>query len=228
MDERMTVCNMSIEGGARVGYVNPDETTFDYPARPPVRAAGRRRSTHAVAWWRQHRLRSRRALRRSRHASTPRRSSRPSPGASTRASRSRSTRGRSDARERGRSKRSRSWASRRDADPGHEDRRRVHRLVHQRPPLGPRGSGAHRQRPPGRAAREGAGRAGLAARSARAAEARGLARDLHRRRLRVARRRLLDVPGDEPGQARRAASSARRRPTATSRAGRAARPAARC
>jgi homoaconitase/3-isopropylmalate dehydratase large subunit len=26
----MTVCNMSIEGGARVGYVNPDETTFAY------------------------------------------------------------------------------------------------------------------------------------------------------------------------------------------------------
>lgn len=30
MDERMTVCNMSIEGGARVGYVNPDQTTYDY------------------------------------------------------------------------------------------------------------------------------------------------------------------------------------------------------
>ncbi len=30
MDERMTVCNMSIEGGARIGYVNPDQTTFDY------------------------------------------------------------------------------------------------------------------------------------------------------------------------------------------------------
>ncbi len=30
MEERMTVCNMSIEGGARVGYVNPDETTFKY------------------------------------------------------------------------------------------------------------------------------------------------------------------------------------------------------
>ena len=30
MDERMTICNMSIEGGARVGYVNPDETTFEY------------------------------------------------------------------------------------------------------------------------------------------------------------------------------------------------------
>jgi 3-isopropylmalate/(R)-2-methylmalate dehydratase large subunit len=30
MDERMTVCNMSIEGGARMGYVNPDRTTYDY------------------------------------------------------------------------------------------------------------------------------------------------------------------------------------------------------
>lgn len=30
MEERMTVCNMSIEGGARVGYVNPDATTFEY------------------------------------------------------------------------------------------------------------------------------------------------------------------------------------------------------
>jgi len=28
MEERMTVCNMAIEGGARIGYVNPDETTF--------------------------------------------------------------------------------------------------------------------------------------------------------------------------------------------------------
>ena len=30
MEERMTICNMSIEGGARVGYVNPDQITFDY------------------------------------------------------------------------------------------------------------------------------------------------------------------------------------------------------
>ena len=41
MDERMTMCNMSIEGGARVGYVNPDETTAAYPRRAAVRAAGR-------------------------------------------------------------------------------------------------------------------------------------------------------------------------------------------
>jgi 3-isopropylmalate/(R)-2-methylmalate dehydratase large subunit len=30
MEGRMTICNMSIEGGARVGYVNPDQKTFDY------------------------------------------------------------------------------------------------------------------------------------------------------------------------------------------------------
>lgn len=30
MEERMTVCNMSIEGGARIGYINPDQTTYDY------------------------------------------------------------------------------------------------------------------------------------------------------------------------------------------------------
>ena len=30
IEERMTACNMSIEGGARVGYVNPDQKTFEY------------------------------------------------------------------------------------------------------------------------------------------------------------------------------------------------------
>ena len=30
MEERMTICNMSIEGGARCGYICPDETTFEY------------------------------------------------------------------------------------------------------------------------------------------------------------------------------------------------------
>ncbi|TFH03772.1 MAG: 3-isopropylmalate dehydratase large subunit, partial [Spirochaetales bacterium] len=30
MEGRMTICNMSIEGGARVGYINPDQVTFDY------------------------------------------------------------------------------------------------------------------------------------------------------------------------------------------------------
>ncbi len=40
MEERMTVCNMSIEGGARVGYVNPDETTYDYLKGRPYAPKG--------------------------------------------------------------------------------------------------------------------------------------------------------------------------------------------
>jgi len=35
MEERMTVCNMSIEGGARCGYVNPDQKTCDYLSGRP-------------------------------------------------------------------------------------------------------------------------------------------------------------------------------------------------
>jgi len=40
MEERMTVCNMSIEGGARAGYVNPDETTFAYLQGRPYSPKG--------------------------------------------------------------------------------------------------------------------------------------------------------------------------------------------
>jgi 3-isopropylmalate/(R)-2-methylmalate dehydratase large subunit len=43
MDERMTVCNMSIEGGARCGYVNPDETTYAY-------LEGREHAPRGAAW----------------------------------------------------------------------------------------------------------------------------------------------------------------------------------
>jgi 3-isopropylmalate/(R)-2-methylmalate dehydratase large subunit len=35
MEQRMTVCNMSIEGGARAGLIAPDETTFQYIAGRP-------------------------------------------------------------------------------------------------------------------------------------------------------------------------------------------------
>ncbi len=40
MEERMTVCNMSIEGGARCGYVNPDQTTFDFLKDRPYSPSG--------------------------------------------------------------------------------------------------------------------------------------------------------------------------------------------
>jgi 3-isopropylmalate/(R)-2-methylmalate dehydratase large subunit len=52
IDERMTVCNMSIEGGARVGYVNPDETTFEFLRGRPYAPAGET-FDRAVAWWKQ-------------------------------------------------------------------------------------------------------------------------------------------------------------------------------
>ncbi|HTP52749.1 MAG TPA: 3-isopropylmalate dehydratase large subunit [Anaeromyxobacteraceae bacterium] len=43
MEERMTVCNMSIEGGARAGMVAPDDTTFQY-------LAGREFAPQGAAW----------------------------------------------------------------------------------------------------------------------------------------------------------------------------------
>ena len=51
MDERMTICNMSIEGGARVGYVNPDETTFEFIKGRPF-APGADAFARARTWWR--------------------------------------------------------------------------------------------------------------------------------------------------------------------------------
>jgi 3-isopropylmalate/(R)-2-methylmalate dehydratase large subunit len=43
MDERMTVCNMSIEAGARAGMIAPDETTYTY-------LAGRQRAPKGADW----------------------------------------------------------------------------------------------------------------------------------------------------------------------------------
>ncbi len=43
MEGRMTVCNMSVEGGARAGYCNPDATTFAY-------LQGRKYSPQGAAW----------------------------------------------------------------------------------------------------------------------------------------------------------------------------------
>src|SRR2546428_4768239 len=50
MEERLTVCNMSIEGGARFGYVNPDATTIEYLRGRPYAPAGAA-FDRAAAWW---------------------------------------------------------------------------------------------------------------------------------------------------------------------------------
>jgi 3-isopropylmalate/(R)-2-methylmalate dehydratase large subunit len=51
MDERMTVCNMSIEAGARAGMVAPDETTFAYLEGRPFAPKGEAWA-RALAEWR--------------------------------------------------------------------------------------------------------------------------------------------------------------------------------
>src|SRR5215471_3806724 len=50
MEERLTVCNMSIEGAARFGYVNPDQTTIDY-LRGRQYAPQGAAFDRAVTWW---------------------------------------------------------------------------------------------------------------------------------------------------------------------------------
>ena len=51
MEERMTLCNMAIEGGARCGYVNPDQVTFDYLKGRPYAPEGEAWN-RALTWWR--------------------------------------------------------------------------------------------------------------------------------------------------------------------------------
>ena len=52
MEERMTVCNMSIEGGARAGMVAPDDVTFEYVASRPRAPRGAAWDA-ALASWRE-------------------------------------------------------------------------------------------------------------------------------------------------------------------------------
>lgn len=50
MEGRMTVCNMSIEGGARIGYVNPDQITYDYMKGRPY-APNNNDFDKAMSYW---------------------------------------------------------------------------------------------------------------------------------------------------------------------------------
>jgi 3-isopropylmalate/(R)-2-methylmalate dehydratase large subunit len=52
MEQRMTICNMSIEGGARAGMIAPDDTTFEYVAGREFAPKGEAWEK-AVAQWRQ-------------------------------------------------------------------------------------------------------------------------------------------------------------------------------
>ena len=203
MDERMTICNMSIEGGARVGYVNPDETTFAYLRGPPVRAAGEafdrardlvafdglRSRTHSYDDEVHDRGGGHRADRHLGHQSRPvgrvsasRFPRRPSAGSSDGPS----------------TKRSNSWAfAGGQADRGHAIDVAFIGSCTNGAAVRPARSGAHRARAPRRAARQGARRSRLAGGQARG-RARRTAPGFHGGGIRVARRGLLDVPGMNP------------------------------
>ena len=191
----MTVCNMTIEGGGRAGMIAPDETTFEYViGRPGARRRGPERLARAA-----HRRRRRRSTARS--SSTPRRSPRWSPGGRTR--------GWSSGRRRGARARLRAGRARarlhgprsRHADRGDQARPRVHRLVHELADRRPAGRRRGDRRPPRRRRRLRDGRSRAQRRSRRRPSARAR-RGVPRGRLRLARRRLLDVPGHEPGHRR--------------------------
>jgi 3-isopropylmalate/(R)-2-methylmalate dehydratase large subunit len=51
LEERLTVCNMSIEGGARCGYINPDEATIEYLRGREFSPEGEA-FERAASWWR--------------------------------------------------------------------------------------------------------------------------------------------------------------------------------
>ena len=206
MEGRMTVCNMSIEAGARAGLVAPDDTTFAY-------LEGRTHAPKGAAWeaalddWRS--LRSDadavwdKQVTIDASALTPHvtwgtnpgqvtsiDASIPSPDSFTDPAARESVERALDLH----------GPPTGHADPRDRCRHGVHRFVHEQPDRGPacrgrdlRGPHGHREAGDGRAGQprgEGAGRG------------RGPRPDLHRRRRRLARARVLDVPGDEPRQAR--------------------------
>ena len=227
MEGRMTICNMSIEAGARAGMVAPDETTFAYlegrPHAPEGPGLGGCRRLLADAPQRRGRRLRRRGLPRRERAravrhvghepgsgrvavatSCPRPTTSPTPTSAPPPS-----------------ARSSTWICR----PGTPlkdvaGRRGLHGLVHQQPHRGPARVRVDRQGPQEGRGRAGHGRPGLGARAPRG-RGRGPRQGLPGVRRRVALRRLLDVPRHEPRPARPGGALRVDVATATSRAARA-------
>jgi hypothetical protein len=195
MEARMTVCNMSIEAGARAGMIAPDETTFAYVKGRPHAPSGADWDV-AVEYWR--------TLRSDDDAVFDAEVVLDAAEIEPPAVRERAGPGRDRRRQRAGRGRARSGVHGPDA--GHaaardQGRHGLHRLVHQR---------SHRGSAPGReggqGTHEGRGRARPRRAVLRAGPSAGRGRGpgpgLHRLRCRVAQRRLLDVPRHEPRPAR--------------------------
>ena len=226
MAGRMTICNMSIEAGARAGLIAPDETTFRYiQGRPMAPKAGA--FEQAVTHWRT--LPSDPGARYDKEVALDAAAIEPQVTWGTSPQDVQPITGKvpdprqvSDPARRAAMERALEYMG---LEPGHADdrdpgRRGVLRLLHQRPD---RGSARRRPGDPGpegRARRAGHGGAGLgpgqaSGRGGRARQA------VHRGGLRVARARLLDVPRHEPRPAQARRALRQHVATATSRAARA-------
>ena len=158
MEGRMTVCNMSIEAGARAGLVAPDDTTFAY-------LEGRAHAPKGAAWeaalddWRTLRIRRRRGVGQAGHdrrfvADAARHvGHEPRPGRCRSTTSSRRPTRSPIPRPARPSTRALEYMdlTAGHADPRHRRRHRVHRLVHEQPDRGP----ARRGRGLRRAARHG-------------------------------------------------------------------------
>ena len=226
MEGRFTICNMSVEFGARFGMIAPDETTLTYVAARPYAPQG--------ALWDAARCRLARARIRSRRTVRP--------GHRDRSHRSRAAGDLGQHAGSGAARRRTTFpirarkrnATRRDGDGGgarlhgpqarrpdrgHADRLGLHRLLHQQPAFRPARRCRDRERPQGVSGRARLGCAGLD-RSQAAGRSRRSGHDVPRRRLRVARARLLDVSRRQWRHCADAASAAYRPRTATSSAAR--------
>ena len=226
MEARMTVCNMSIEAGARAGMIAPDETTFDYlegRAHAPTGADW----DAAVADWRPCAATTTRCST-TRSCSTPT-SLTPFVTWGTNPGQGRRCRvavpdpelmpdenDKAAARRRARVH----GSGGRHAAARHPRRHRLRRLVHQRPHRGPARRRRGRRGPPGRrracACSSSRARPGCACRPRARASTRSSPRPGPSGACRAAR-----CAWHEPRPARARASAAPRRPTATSRAARA-------
>ena len=206
MEGRMTVCNMSIEGGARAGMVAPDAKTFAYLKDRPKSPKGALWD-QAVAYWETLRTDDNAhfdAEVRLNAADLP-----PIVTWGTSPQDVATIMGHvprvEDGAERAEARLDPARSRLHGAERGREDRRprnrpRLHRLVHQRPHRGSARRGEDRGGTPRQRAGERDGRSRLGTREG-AGGGRRARQDFQGRGLRVARARLLNVPGHEPGQA---------------------------
>ena len=200
VEGRLTICNLSIELGAKMGLVAPDEKTFEYLRGRPYAPQGEMWE-QAVAAWRQLPSDPDAVFDREvvidvdKDHSAGDLGHQPGTRHRRRWPRARSAGEVADPARRAAIETALDYMGlvARRADRRHAGRLGLHRLMHQQPAERSAGRGRDRARPQGCAGRPGLGRAGFGDRQARCGRRRA-GQGLYRCRLRMARARMLDVP----------------------------------